>query len=318
MSQEKKDTNVTGNNKGNNSWLITSIIIFCVVIPVIVEIIFPQYTVRPLIMLLLIGIGMASLIYYYLGGLGDSKMKTPVFTIGGSAAFCIIFAYFFNPILEKQTMPRKGQLFQPSSMNWIPVDKQSLVPLDSLSLNFMDYHYSGKDFGKYDNNKNLFFDFENSGGEGNINIYPDAGKKSKLGKIEADKIINSLSSNSSVSVKNHLVFLDKLYVEKGSEFEVMKLNEKNKYKRQSNSLAWFPYHIKPSNFGNDASEYQIIKKNTGEELAIGTIQGRGSNVHVIDNRIFLIMVHGVNHTANTKWANFGVFELGTTNKISLN
>lgn len=246
---------------------------------------------RPIILLIFIGISTTALFYKLLGGFNDSVFATPLFRIGGSGAFLYAFLFFVNPILERQTFPTKEEIFDPPLASWIPVDNQNLNPID-LKLKFLDFNYQSQDFGKYDSNDPLFFAVT----EDVINIFKDEEKQMKLGKIDLYKIMPNIGIENTITSEKSETFLTNIQLNQSTP-----------------DRTWFPYIIRPTQFDNNTTSYDIYNKSNDEYiLDKGEITLRGSNIHTLDNQTYLISVHRVNHSIEPFWVRFAVTKLGSS------
>ena len=232
-----------------------------------------------------------ALFYKFLGGFGNSFYGTNIFKLTGSGAFFIIFIIIINPILVNQTFPSKENIFDPPPTTWMAVDKVNLLPKD-LKLNFMNYSYSEADFGEYNSNNPLHFETS----ENAIAVYKDESLKFKLGKIAVDDLSSKIKFENDIVSKNSEIFR-----------EDIKLNG------VTPSRTWFPYKIKPIQFDNNTTSYEI-KTVDGDVLAASEIKLRDSKVHIIDHKTFLITIHRVNHEDTPPWVRFAVTELGIPSK----
>jgi len=255
---------------------------------------------RPVILLIFVGISITALIYKLLGGFEGTTFGTPLFKLTGSGAFLFAFIHFINPILERQTFPERNDIFNPAMSTWMAVDKSSLLPIDTLKLKFMDFSYSSKDFGNYEPNNTLYFNVD----ENTLNIYKDEQHKMKLGKINNDKIVSNIRIENTIKTEKNEVFLTNIQLHQFTP-----------------SRTWFPYRIKPVQFDNNTTSYEIYNKdeskNSKNFIAKDEIKLRGSNIHIINNQTFLITIHRINHENAPYWVRFAVTELKSITETEL-
>lgn len=269
------------------SIFLLGLIVFGLLLTLVVE--FFQIKVRPVILLIFIGISTTALIYKQLGGLKESVFGTQIFKISGSGAFLFAFIYFINPILERQTFPTDKDIFDPPISTWMAVDNENLQPI-SFKTKYLGFKFDTGDYGIYNANELLFFTEDKN----DLIVYKDDSRKVKLGTISKDALDKKFHFKNQVEIKNDEVFL--------TNIEINGLTP---------SRSWIPFRIKPVQFDNNTTSYELIG-NEGEVLVRSEIKLRGSKIHKVKNRVFVVTIHRVNHESEPYWVRFAIAELKLT------
>jgi len=261
--------------------VILGLIVFGLVVTLVVEVF--QLNLRPVVLLIFLGIAITALFYKFLGGMGNSMFSTPIFKLTGSAAFLFAFIYFINPILEKQSKPSIDEITLPHYEKWMAVDKSSLQP---IRLGFPKFDYEIAE-NKLAGNLDLDFKIEDN----RFNVFVKGHEENILGSLNTEKVTKAFEGQIEMELKQSQVFMNGRGLQS-----------------KTTVLSWFPYQIVPVLFDDETTYYQIID---GDQVIVSSeIHQRGSNLHIINGKNFLLTIHRVDHSNQPYMVWFTISELG--------
>jgi hypothetical protein len=261
--------------------VIMGLIVFGLLVTLVVEVF--QLNLRPIVLLIFLGVSITALFYKFLGGMGNSMFSTPVFKLTGSAAFLFAFIYFINPILEKQSKPSIDEITLPHYEKWMAVDKGTLQP---IRLGFPKFDYELAE-NKLPGNLDLDFVITDN----RFNVFVKGHENNFLGSLNTDKVTKAFEGQIEMVLEQSQVFMTGRALQS-----------------RTTALSWFPYQIMPVLFDDETTYYQIMD---GDQTIVSSeIYQRGSNLHNINGKNFLLTIHRVDHSNQPYMVWFTISELG--------
>ena len=262
----------------------------------------------PILVSVFIAIGFSAAIYRFLGGLEGSGMKVGPARLAGTAAAFLAITWFLNQSLEKQWVSLPGtakldlQQLGFSSTDWIPINKRSGRPV-KVELTLKDSIIRVIEPEEFNfSNRNLVLEKpqENSSGFAfNIKSLFE-GDSLLLGGINQQELSkNKLFSSFGDEDRNNILFT----------------SDNLPPNKQNISIAQeLPFLINTGEYSQDLTRFTLIDKVSKKPLLKESyIYRRGGKIYEVKDRVFLILITQVNHTAQRKrdepYAKFGIIEL---------
>ncbi len=233
-----------------------------------------------------LGLGLAAMVYRFLGGIGDTSFQIKAWKIAGTGAFLIGTIWFIDSRLQTEIRWDPA----PNNAHWFAIDNNGLPisvkisgagkitkPKDEIWANtLLQLQRNGDKFQVYVNGDSSHFTH---------------GYLSKE-NLRAQNLSNSLS----LSIKpGKFVITDSL------------LRPYTPYY----NLDPLPFYLSTRRYGGEYSRYALHNKK-GEELYQGQIRGRGAEIIEIDGVYYFVAVTMVNHQfaeLKDKYAKFAIGEL---------
>ncbi|MBX2872720.1 MAG: hypothetical protein KTR30_11485 [Saprospiraceae bacterium] len=259
----------------------------------------------PILVAVFIAIGFSAAIYRFLGGLEGSGMKIGPARLAGTAAAFLAITWFLNQSLEKQWVSSPGlpgidlQQLGFTSTDWIPINRRSGQPVkvelalkDSIirviepeEVNFSDRNLVLEK--PQESSSNFAF---------NIKSLFD-GKSLVLGGINQQE----LSKN-------------KLFSSFGDNDNILFTSDNLPPNKRNVSVAReLPFLLSTGEYSQNLTRFSLIDRETKEALVESSIRLRGGKIFEVKDRVFLILITQVDHTAQRKrdepYAKFGIIEL---------
>lgn len=258
----------------------------------------------PILVAVFIAIGFSAAIYRFLGGLEGSGMQVGPARLAGTAAAFLAITWFLNQSLEQQwtsTSPAKLDLKQLgfTSSNWVPVDKRSGQPVKvELALQDSIIRVIEPD-GLNLSGRNLVLEKPNESSSNfafNIKSLFEGGSL-LLGGINQQE----LSKN-------------KLFSSFGDQDNILFTSDNLQPNKRNISIAKeLPFLISTGEYSQNLTRFTLVDRQTKEPILESFIRLRGGKIFEVKDRVFLILVTQVDHTAKRKkdepYAKFGVIEL---------
>ena len=258
----------------------------------------------PILVAVFIAIGFSAAIYRFLGGLEGSGMQVGPARLAGTAAAFLAITWFLNQSLEQQwtsTSPGKLDLNQLgfTSSNWVPIDKRSGRPVKvELALQDSIIQVIEPD-GLNLSNRNLTLEKPNEASSNfafNIKSLFDGGSL-LLGGINQQE----LSKN-------------KLFSSFGDQDNILFTSDNLPPNKRNVSIAKeLPFLLSTGEYSQNLTRFALVDRETKESILESSIRLRGGKIFEVKDRVFLILVTQVDHTAKRKkdepYAKFGVIEL---------
>lgn len=261
----------------------------------------------PILVAVFIAIGFSAAIYRFLGGLEGSGMQVGPARLAGTAAAFLAITWFLNQSLEQQwtsTSPAKLDLKQLgfTSSNWVPVDKRSGQPVKvELALQDSIIRVIEPE-GLNLSGRNLILEKPNGSSSNfafNIKSLFDGGSLLLGGINQQELSKNKLFSSFGDEDQNNILFT----------------SDNLPPNKQNISIAKeLPFLINTGEYSQDLTRFTLIDRESREPLLKESyIYRRGGKIFEVKNRVFLVLVTQVDHTAKRKkdepYAKFGVIEL---------
>ena len=255
----------------------------------------------PILISVFIGMGIAAVIYHFLGGLREASVNLGRIKLAGSVAAFLAVSYFLNRELVKQQPQQmiftsKNLTFTPE--NWFPVDKKSGEPI-TLKIASLDSIITIEPYKPSFPKRDLVLNKRN-GESGN---YPFLVKQ--VLDNQDTIILGGLSENQ--LLKNKLF--------KG-------VTEKNDYLFTTRGVApnqevdiapELPFFLRTSEYSQELSRFGLMDRVTRKLIVASSIYRRGGKIIECQGRSFLILVTEVDHQRSDAeggpYAKFAVLEL---------
>ncbi|KAA3610608.1 MAG: hypothetical protein DWQ05_21565 [Calditrichaeota bacterium] len=233
-----------------------------------------------------LGLGLAALVYRFLGGIGETSFQIRAWKIAGTGAFLIGTIWFIDSRLQTEVAWNPP----PNNTLWFAVDSRGM-PLEVIVE-----------------------------GAGAIKLPdPEIWSKSQLKVKKAGDLFQVYAGNDSVSfnhgyvTKENLASLNlantfSLTVQPGKF--VITDSLLRPYTKHYN-LDPLPFFISTGRYGGEYSRYSLHNR-TGEKLYQGQIRGRGAEIIEIGDKHYFVAVTMVNHQLpewKDKYAKFAIGEL---------
>ncbi len=259
----------------------------------------------PILVAVFIAIGFSAAIYRFLGGLEGSGMKVGPARLAGTAAAFLAITWFLNQGLEKQWINSPGasivdlQEVEFTSSDWVPVHAQSGRPV-KIELAFQDsvFKVIGPKALNFAN-RNLVLEKNQASSSNfafNIQSLFD-GESLLLGGINQQELSKNKLFSSFGDNDNILFTSDNLPPNKRNVFVAREL----------------PFLLSTGEYSQNLTRFSLIDRETKETLVESSIRLRGGKIFEVKDRVFLILITQVNHTAQRKrdepYAKFGIIEL---------
>ncbi len=259
----------------------------------------------PILVAVFIAIGFSAAIYRFLGGLEGSGMKVGPARLAGTAAAFLAITWFLNQSLEKQWVGSTGsakidlQQLGFSSMDWVPVNKRSGRPV-KVELTLQDsiirvIEPDGLNFA----NRNLVLEKpQESSSNFAFNIKSlFEGESLMLGGINQQE----LSKN-------------KLFSSFGDNDNILFTSDNLPPNKRNVSVAReLPFLISTGEYSQNLTRFTLVDRQTKDPILESSIRLRGGKIYEVKDRVFLILITQVDHTAQRKrdepYAKFGIIEL---------
>ena len=259
----------------------------------------------PILVAVFIAIGFSAAIYRFLGRLEGSGMKVGPARLAGTAAAFLAITWFLNQSLEKQWVSSPGstkidlQQLGFSSMDWVPVNKRSGRPV-KVELTLQDsiirvIEPDGLNFA----NRNLVLEKpQESSSNFAFNIKSlFEGESLTLGGINQQE----LSKN-------------KLFSSFGDNDNILFTSDNLPPNKRNVSVAReLPFLISTGEYSQNLTRFTLVDRQTKEAILESSIRLRGGKIYEVKDRVFLILITQVDHTAQRKrdepYAKFGIIEL---------
>ncbi|OFI66803.1 hypothetical protein [Vibrio cholerae] len=241
--------------------------------------------VPPPIIAILLGISVASLVYRFLGGVGEATFKMTGIKVTGSAAILFAVAYWANmelkpfvPDLSKENTPLDlSQHVIPKQELWYAVeaDTGNPIPLEFPLFGQSHVPPSNEELSQQYMLRSL--NLENSSND-LINVVSKNGKSLTLGHV-SKKDLNGLGFFND----NTLTFIP-YRVAKFSASQLVDIN------------ANLPFVIETTEFSENFTRYQLLDRHDRSALIYeGAIELRNAEIVEVNDRFYLISVIEVNH-----------------------
>ncbi|NRB52464.1 MAG: hypothetical protein HRU41_32690 [Saprospiraceae bacterium] len=259
----------------------------------------------PILVAVFIAIGFSAAIYRFLGGLEGSGMKVGPARLAGTAAAFLAITWFLNQSLEKQwtSSPVLAgidlQQLGFTSTDWVPVNKRSGQPVkvelalkDSIirviepdGLNFADRNLVLEK--PKENSSNFAFNIKS--------LFE--GESLMLGGINQQE----LSKN-------------KLFSSFGDNDNILFTSDNLPPNKRNISVAReLPFLISTGEYSQNLTRFTLVDRQTRAPILESSIRLRGGKIYEVKDRVFLILITQVDHTAQRKrdepYAKFGIIEL---------
>ena len=259
----------------------------------------------PILVAVFIAIGFSAAIYRFLGGLEGSGMKVGPARLAGTAAAFLAITWFLNQSLEKQwtSSPVLAgidlQQLGFTSTDWVPVNKRSGQPVkvelalkDSIirviepdGLNFADRNLVLEK--PKENSSNFAFNIKS--------LFE--GESLMLGGINQQE----LSKN-------------KLFSSFGDNDNILFTSDNLPPNKRNISIAReLPFLISTGEYSQNLTRFTLVDRQTRAPILESSIRLRGGKIYEVKDRVFLILITQVDHTAQRKrdepYAKFGIIEL---------
>lgn len=259
----------------------------------------------PILVAVFIAIGFSAAIYRFLGGLEGSGMKVGPARLAGTAAAFLAITWFLNQSLEQQWVSSPGsgkidlQQLGFSSMDWVPINKRSGQPV-KVELTLKDsiirvIEPDGLNF----SNRNLVLEKpQESSSNFAFNIKSlFEGESLMLGGINQQE----LSKN-------------KLFSSFGDNDNILFTSDNLPPNKRNVSVAReLPFLISTGEYSQNLTRFTLVDRQTKEPILESSIRLRGGKIYEVKDRVFLILITQVDHTAQRKrdepYAKFGIIEL---------
>ena len=259
----------------------------------------------PILVAVFIAIGFSAAIYRFLGGLEGSGMKVGPARLAGTAAAFLAITWFLNQSLEKQWTSNPGlpridlQQLGFTSSDWVPVNKRSGRPVKvELALKDSIIRVIEPD-GLNFSNRNLVLE-KPQGSSSNFAFNIKSlfeGESLLLGginqqELSKNKLFSSFGDNDNILFTSDNLPPNKRHVSVAREL---------------------PFLISTGEYSQNLTRFSLIDRETKEALVESSIRLRGGKIFEVKDRVFLILITQVDHTAQRKrdqpYAKFGIIEL---------
>lgn len=265
----------------------------------------PAIQPSPILVAVFIAIGFSAAIYRFLGGLEGSGMKVGPARLAGTAAAFLAITWFLNQSLEKQWVSSSGlpqidlQQLGFSPTDWVPINKRSGRPV-KVELTLKDstirvIEPQGLNLAS----RNLILEKpQESSSNFAFNIKSlFEGESLLLGGINQQE----LSKN-------------KLFSSFGDNDNILFTSDNLPPNKRNVSVAReLPFLISTGEYSQNLTRFSLIDRETKEALVESSIRLRGGKIFEVKDRVFLILITQVDHTAQRKrdepYAKFGIIEL---------
>lgn len=233
-----------------------------------------------------LGLGLAAMVYRFLGGVGETSFQIKAWKIAGTGAFLIGTIWFIDSRLQTEIKWEP----EPNNTHWFAVDNRGLP---------IGVKVSGA--GEISMPKEGIWDgvplqIQHQGEKYKIFTADDSVTFSHGYLSRESLAAQHLSNSITLSIKpGKFVVTDSL------------LRPYTKYY----NLDPLPFYISTNRYGGEFSRYALHDK-TGEELYRGQIQGRGAEIIQIDSVYYFVAVTMVNHQPvelKDKYAKFVIGEV---------
>lgn len=259
----------------------------------------------PILVAVFIAIGFSAAIYRFLGGLEGSGMKVGPARLAGTAAAFLAITWFLNQSLEKQWTSSPVfagidlQQLGFTSTDWVPVNKRSGQPV-KVELALKDsiirvIEPDGLNFA----NRNLVLE------------------KPKESTSNFAFNIKSLFEGESLvlgGINQQELSKNKLFSSFGDNDNILFTSDNLPPNKRNVSVAReLPFLISTGEYSQNLTRFTLIDRQTREPILESSIRLRGGKIYEVKDRVFLILITQVDHTAQRKrdepYAKFGIIEL---------
>lgn len=258
----------------------------------------------PILVAVFIAIGFSAAIYRFLGGLEGSGMQVGPARLAGTAAAFLAITWFLNQSLEQQwtsVSPAELDMQQLgfTSNNWVPIDKSSGRPV-KVELAFQDsviqvIEPNGLNLSK----RNLVLE-----------------KPSEASSNFAFNIKSLFEDGSLLlgGINQQELSKNKLFSSFGDQDNILFTSDNLPPNKRNVSIAKeLPFLISTGEYSQNLTRFTLVDRESREPIAESSIRLRGGKIFEVADRVFLILVTQVDHTAKRKkdepYAKFGVIEL---------
>lgn len=264
----------------------------------------PAIKPSPILVAVFIAIGFSAAIYRFLGGLEGAGMQVGPARLAGTAAAFLAITWFLNQSLEQQWIsisPAKLDMQQLgfTSNNWVPIDKSSGQPVQ-VELAFQDsiirvIEPNGLNLSK----RNLVLE-----------------KPSETSSNFAFNIKSLFEGGSLLlgGINQQELSKNKLFSSFGDQDNILFTSDNLPPNKRNISIAKeLPFLISTGEYSQNLTRFTLVDRQTREAITESSIRLRGGKIFEVGDRVFLILVTQVDHTAKRKkdepYAKFGVIEL---------
>ncbi|EGQ7900730.1 hypothetical protein K2B98_004660 [Vibrio parahaemolyticus] len=246
--------------------------------------------IPPPVISLLLGIAVSSLVYRFLGGVGDASFSMKGIKLGGSAAVLIVVALWSNSEL-KHYVPVKDQAHTPLDLSqhvipakdkWYAVDVVNGSPIE---LEFPLFSQSHKPPPHNTINEKLSSRTLNLNevSSDKFHVVFENGNKQILGALSPD-VLNKMGY-----FDEHSLTMSAYQVETFSATQKIDINTN------------LPFIVETKGFGNNFTKYKLLDRSDDKKVIHeGAILLRNAEIVKINNKHYLVSVIEVNHQVLTR------------------
>lgn len=260
----------------------------------------------PVLVSVFIAIGFSAAIYRFLGGLEGAGMSIGPAKLAGTAAAFLAITWFMNQSLEKQWIGTSGDMpismakLSISPQDWFAVDKRSGDPVQvEVTINDSIVRTIPSHNPNFPTRNLLLEKPANNTSNFAFAIKALNGKDSLLlgginqRELSRNKLFRSFGDN-----ENYLFTSDNLPPNK----------------RNVSIAPELPFLLSTGEYSQNLTRFTLIDRETKQPVAPESyIRLRGGKIFEVKDRVFLVLITQVDHTAKRKrdepYAKFGVIEL---------
>ncbi len=266
------------------------VIIFFAIFGFVGGIILSMLSLPPIIVAVFLAVGIASLVYRFLGGIQGAKLYTMGIKLGGSLGALIGCALLINTYLQEQKKFDVNKDFTPSTNEWFAIGKNTGLPL-KVKIKGVKSPIEKPPLTIF-SDKLLCIKHDGN----NFIVYPKIAPNFVLGKLD----IHNLKEN---------CFFNKIR----KNLENFILTDPLPPNRMGVDLDPIPLRLSTKNYGGEYTRYALI--DNSNETYEGRIYRRQGEIVKINDKHYLVCVVAVNHTVReneTMFAKFAIGEIKTS------
>lgn len=270
-----------------------NVILISLIIGFIGSVVLFLLDVKPILVSIFLGTGIASLIYRFLGGTAGNSMQLGALKFTGTVAVLIGSAYFINQELARQEsegLPKEITI-QPNPDNWVAIGYDGL-PID-IEINETD-----QVFEKLDQSPFI-----------NLPLSLDTTDRDKYTVLGTDNFVLGVLDNSALRDAN--LFSD---IEGSKLFLV---TQRLKPFSEVVDLDPIPFDLTTMKYSGDYSRFQLLDDDNAEILWSGSIYRKQFEIIKLKGKTYFIGIVEVNHDfsdPDSMYAKFAFAEILKENK----